>query len=226
MNDMSELLIVGGLDQPIPTDNSWVFEQIELAIEKALEAHNPDIAINTVGTLYQLAKIAGLGLAKGLYLLKKNWYKFGLGEEEFKVMVYPKVGLHPATIERYIEVWTMFESGDVPLELKEALQQRNIKELIPIAKTVKQGYEIDPEEWEELAEAPDFNTIATIIREDIKGKPPRKGSLILMEDEIGTIWAFLDNERYFVGSLEVKSDDEAVQQSIERIRKNAGIMKS
>lgn len=224
MNSTDELLVIGSLDQPIPTDNDWVLKQIENIVEQAIEKNDPYIAINAFGQLYKVAKLAGLGLAKGLYLLKESWYKFNLDDETFKEMVYPKIGLHPATIDRYIETWEMLQTA-APEKVRGKLQQQNIKSLIPIAKAVKQGYSIDADEWEELADAPDFATIAQIVREDIKNKPPRKGSLTLVIDSIGTIWAMYEDDRKFVGSLEIKDEDSAVQKAIERIISNSGMIR-
>lgn len=223
MNNTDELLVIGSLDQPIPTDNDWVLRQIESIVQQAIEKGDPYIAINAFGQLYAVAKLAGLGLAKGLYLLKESWHKFGLDEETFKEMVYPKIGLHSATIDRYIETWKMLQTA-APKEVRDRLQQQNIKSLIPIAKAVKQGYDINAAEWEELADAPDFATVAQIVREDIKNKPPRKGSLTLVIDNIGTIWAYHEGDKKFIGSLEVSDDDDAVQKAIERIISNSGIM--
>lgn len=225
MNNVDELMILGGLDQPIQTDNSWVLSQIEEIVRQSIEKHDAYLALNACKQLIQVAKLSGLGLAKGLYLIKSNWPAYNM-EEEFEEVAYVHIGLHPATIDRYVETFAMLESGIVPEDVKEDLQQLNIKSLIPIAKAWKQGYEISDDEWQELADAPDFNTIGKIIREDIKNKPPRAGSLMLVEDKIGTLWAFMDGERYFVGSLEVSSDEPAVQSAIERIRRNAGIMKN
>ena len=111
-----------------------------------------------------------------------------------------------------------------PERYKEDIQQQAIRMQDYIAAALKQGEEINEEEWEKLAHAPDINTVLKVLREDVKGKPPRKGSLQLWMDDLGSMWATFEGEKFFVGSLEVDSDEEAVQKAIERIKKGAGIL--
>jgi DNA modification methylase len=43
-------------------------------------------------------------------------------------------------------------------------------------------------------------------------------------DDLGSIWAAFEGNRFFVGSLEIDSEEEAVQKAIERIKKGSGIL--
>jgi hypothetical protein len=224
MND-TDLLIIGSLDQPIKVDTDWILKRVDEIIEEAVARKNVNIAINACATLIQASQLSGLALAKFFYSIQRRWSEFE-SSSTFEEEMYPRLGAHPTTIDRYIQVWKVFAEKEIPFEYHERLQQRNIKDLIPIAKALEQGYEVSDEQWEDLSTAPDFNTVAKVIREDIKGKPPRKGALSITEDKIGSLWAWKDNNRYFVGSLEVDSDEDAVQQAIERIRKGSGMMKS
>lgn len=222
MND-DTLMIIGSLDQPIQTDNGWVLKRIDEIIDESVEKHNAFIALNACKQLVEVSKTSGMALAKALHLTKQHWDEYDQADE-FESVAYEYLGLHKATVDRYVNVWNMFAGKDVPEELKEEIQQRNIKDLIPVAKALEQGYEIGKDTWRDIADAPDFNTVSKIVREDVKGVAPRKGSLQLYLDDLGTIWAFYNDKKYFVGSLEVDSEDEAVQKSIKRIISGGGIL--
>lgn len=220
---MSDLQIFDGLDQPIPADHNWALERIEEIIKESVRKKNAQIALNACTSLVQISKVSGLALAKALYLIKKNWHKYK-DAGEFVEEVHSATGLHTHTIERYTKVWGMYDNACVPQEYWEEIQQRNIKEQIPIANAIYQGYDVDQDAWEKLVEAPDFSTVSKIVREDITGKPPRKNTLQLQMDDIGSIWGLHQGNRYFIGSLEVSDEEEIVQKAIERIKKGAGIM--
>jgi hypothetical protein len=218
-----ELILLGGLDQPIPTDNDWALKRIDAIIQESIEKKNAYIALNACKELVGVMKIGGLSLAKGLYLIQENWDIYGLNDA-FADVAYAYIGLHEYTVSRYCNVWKMFAKEIVPAEMMEELQQRNIKELIPVATAISQGYELGKSDWQEISEAPDFSTVSRLMR-DIKGQPPRKGSLQLMIDRSGSLWAFQNNDRFFVGSLELNSDEEVIQKAVQRIISNAGVMK-
>ena len=180
-----ELFLTDGLDQPMKAENDWVLNKIEEVIKRSVEEKNAFVALNACRELVQVAKVSGLGLAKGLFLIKANWEVYEINDE-FDNVVYDYVGLAKHTVDRYVKIWEMFENKEIPEIVRETIQQRNIKDLVPIANALAQGYEIKEEEWREIAEAPDYNTVSHIIRA-IKGKPPRKGSLQIYLDKLGSI---------------------------------------
>ena len=221
-----ELSILGSLDQPLVVDNEWILQRAEEIVQEALTKHNVEIALNACEQLIKVSKLSGVGLAKLYYLLKERWDEFGTNTK-FDEVAFERLGNHKHTIERYVKVYEhLFISNEVPEEYREHIQQHSIKSQIPIANALAQGEEINDDAWSKLSIAPDYNTVLKIVREDIKGLPPRKGSLQLWMDDLGSIWAFFDGERLFVGSLEIDSDDEAVQKAIERIKKGCGILES
>jgi hypothetical protein len=218
-----ELLVLTGLDQPIPADSKEILQRVEEIIRKSVEERNAYTALDACKTLVQVSKVSGVALAKALYLIEKNWDNYD-ETDEFEDIAYIYIGLHKHTVERYTVLWKMYAEKLIPDNVSEEIQQHNVKTQIPIALALEQGYEIDDAEWEKLAHAPDLNTVSKILREEVKGKPPRKGSLQAWIDDLGSIWATYKGEKFFAGSLEVDSDEEAVQMLIERIKKGAGIL--
>ncbi len=218
-----ELLVFSGLDQPIPADSTEILQRVEEIIRRSVEERNAYTALDACKTLVQVSKISGLALAKALYLIEKNWSNYD-ETDKFEDIAYIYIGLHKHTVERYTVLWKMYAEKLIPDNISEEIQQHNVKAQIPIALALEQGYEIDDAEWEKLAHAPDLTTVSKILREEVKGKPPRKGSLQAWIDDLGSIWALYKGERFFVGSLEIDSEEEAVQMLIERIKKGAGIL--
>lgn len=219
-----ELIIDTSLDQPIPADNEWILQKAENIINEAIKKKDAEIALSACEQLIKISKLSGIGLAKLLYLLKANWEVFER-HDTFEEVAYTRFGKHRHTIDRYLAVYEqLFIADNVPEQYKKDIQQQAIRMQDYIASALKQGEEINNDEWEKLAHAPDINTVLKVLREDVRGKPPRKGSLQLWIDDLGSIWATFERDRFFIGSLEVDSDEEAVQKAIERIKKGAGIL--
>jgi len=221
---MDDLMIVSSLDQNLPMELRDFLEEVNEKIQESIRQKNPYIALNVCKRFKLAAQLSGLGLARALYAIKKNWDKYET-EEKFEDVAFQYVGVHRHTVDRYVSIWNMFDSGQVPEELAGDLQQRNIKDLVPIAKALEQGYDLTEDDWENLAEAPDYSTISKIIREDVKDKEPRKGSLQIMMNDIGTMWVWSDGERFDLGSLRLLDSTEAVQKAISRIVSNAGVIR-
>ncbi len=219
-----DLLLIGNLDQSVPVDGDWAMSRIDEVLKQSLKEKNVDLALDMCKQLVAIGQVVGIGLAKALYFLQKNWEKYKI-DEAFEDYVFDKIGKHRHTVERYVKIWGMFDNAVVPQQLIEEFQQKSVNELAPIANAVYQGHEISAEAWEKLSEAPDPNTIAKIVREDIKGQLPRSNTLQLYLDREGTIWAYQKEHRYFVGSLDISAKEEPIQQAIERIVGRSGMMK-
>ena len=224
MNDME---LFGTLDQvsSLPADErtNMILQKVEDTIRKAIQGHDPDLALNAVSELVIFAKISGIALAKIIYLLVTNRDELGIGDD-WKERLFEVTGLHPHTVERYYYVWEMH--SQIPATLSEQITHRNIRDQIPVALALSQGYEITGDQWQQIADASDEATIRKILREDVKGKDPRKNAIAIAIDARGTLWAYSDEQRYFVGSLELKDDTAVVQKAIQRILKNASIMEN
>jgi hypothetical protein len=129
-------------------------------------------------------------------------------------------------VDRYIKVYQMLKIA--PAEIVPQLQKMNVKALIPIGNAIAQGHELDEDEWNEVANASNYDEVANIIR-GVKDAPPRKSGLRLWVNRQGEVYAFvtLENgheERRFICVLPVDDEDPIVEKAIERIRKNSGIM--
>ncbi|OGH07418.1 MAG: hypothetical protein A2W22_03045 [Candidatus Levybacteria bacterium RBG_16_35_11] len=219
---MSDIVITSGLDQSIPISVDTVLDKVDTIFMQSLKEKDPYLALNEAKTVLQLANLSGWYLAKLLYLMEKNWTVYEI-DDRFEDVVFSWMGLHRDTVSKYVKVWSLFAGTDVPESRKLQLLQRNIKDLIPIANAISQGYEIEDEDWEEISDAVDFNSLSEVMRE-IKGQEPRKNAMRIFMDNVGTLFVYHQDKEYFLGSLEVSDDNEIVKKAINRIIKNSGII--
>lgn len=228
MTEHDDIMLINTLNTAVEIEDDWVFHKIDKVLAESVEKHSALIALNVGRQLREISRVSGLALAKLIYGMQLNWDSYtdiNIQDDKFEDIVVSYIDIHRDNVLRYANVWALFDKKIVPEELVEHIQQRNIKDLIPVGLAISQGYEIEQDAWEKLADAPDYNTVLRTVREDIKNKPPRKGSLQLYLDRTGTIWAFQDEERKFVGSLEVTDEDEVVQKAINRILNGSGILR-
>jgi len=228
---MSDLLFFGdGQDQSLPIDartEQETYLEVDKILERSIQEKNVYIALNAVRSVFIRAQLTGYTLAKYLYEIKANWDKFEI-EDSFEDIVYDYIGRGRTTIDRYISVWNLKVSGVIPYEYQDELFKTNIRDVIPIAKAVEQGYDFDYADWENLAIAVsegNNNEVLRIVREDVKGKEPRKGSLQIYLESDGTLMAWKDDIGSFVGSLDIHSSDEVAQKAIDRIISGTGVLK-
>jgi len=224
---MTEFEIITSLDQSLDTDGSEeeILERVEKLINKAIEEKDVIKALDIPKQIIMVQKVAGLGLAKAIYMIKNNWDAFEL-DESFDEYAMEWFGSHKATITRYERVWRTLHSDqadNIPEKAKEKLQSMNLSSQVVVANIIEQGYELDDNEWKELSEQPDYHSVNRIAR-DIKGKDPRSQSLQIWIEEDGTIKCSKGGSTYYVGWLDAANDNTIVQQAIERIKKHTGVM--
>ena len=173
-------------------------------------------------TLLGLQRISGKALASLLYG-KKAWWKRTKQDDKrqctFEDYEQSRHGLKGTTIDRYIVVWDKMQS--FPAQF----QERPIRELIPVAKAVEQGYEISKNDWKALVKATSLAEIGEILRTKVKGKTARRSSRQLKMERDGTINVWVGSEPKFVGYVDVKSEDEDVKKAVARILGGAGVIK-
>ena len=220
---MNDLILYTQLDQIRNTEHHEIIESIISEMENAVASHNIELATGLLDSLVKVIKVAGLALAKILLIFDDNWPSFEIDDDPYDYLS-SIVGLSKENTERYVRVARMLRDEVTP-EIAEQLEQKPIGTLIPVANAIHQGYEVEDAQWSQIIEAPDQKTISTFVREQIKQVEPRKSHLGLWMDRDGSLWAFKEERRVFIGSLEIAiTDDELIQQAIARIVKNSGIL--
>lgn len=215
--------IDGHIDMPTQ-DIEWANTKVQRIVDEAIADKDLEKIWSACREIVKVTRLSGLMLAKTLYLVKKNWDVFEQ-EDEFEGVAWVMTGLNKYTINRYINVWAMFEENIIPAHLQENILQRNIKDLVPVASAIAQGFDIEPDQWERISDADNGQVIEEITRA-IKGTPPRRNSIRMYITKTGDVWAMKgdDKEAHYVGHLEVKSEDEVVRSAIVRIANTIGFI--
>lgn len=197
-------------------------EAVDLALANLHDTSDIETIDIAEDTLLGLQRISGKSLAK-LLAGKKSWWTETKQDEKrkcsFEDYEASRHGLKSTVIDRYIVVWERMEL------FPEQFRLRPIRDLIPVAKALEQGYDITPQLWKSLIKATSNAEIVTLIREKVKKKSARKSSRQMKMERDGSIKVWIGTQGKFVGYLDIKSDDEDVQKSIARILGNSGIVK-
>jgi hypothetical protein len=217
-----EIILINSLDQSLPIDDNWILDKVDEIVEESLQRGDVYYALNACRNVRQMAQLSGIALAKFFYLIKENWEEYGIGDN-FNDTVADYVGVHPETVSKYMKIWKMHEGKLIPEKFSEAIRQRNIKDQVPIATAVAQGYEMDEDDWQELSEASNFNEVSAKIRE-IKGKDPSRSSILIFISEDGQLYAQQEGETEFVGFLDLEGEGLIKEKAIQRLIKGAGVM--
>lgn len=219
MNNMPEHdIVLYGVDQFLPQkvqNQKRIFDKVDEVMTESISAGDPEIAGRFMESLLGVSQISGLAFSKFVYVMSFQWSKFNR-RDSFIDFAEERFGRKKKAIKDNFRVWEMLVSADIPKEYSEKLKIMPIRCLIPIANMWSQGYEIESNQWMKLCNAPDPTTINKLCRE-IKGKPAKAGSLQIEMSSDGSLYAWKDDIRYFVGHLNVEDESEVVQAAIERL---------
>jgi hypothetical protein len=223
---MNEFEITALIDQSIPIKmEQTLFDRIDNVLAQSLQEKDPVIALSVGKGLLGVVRLGGLGLAKLLHGVNSRWkdYEYSgtiyaLAEDELGILA-------KATINRYIAVWEMITGGYIPNDVLDEVKVKPMRQLVPMASLITQGFDVSTKDWVRLAHATDAGEVAEIVRE-IKGKPPKKQSMKIVLEADGQLNAWNGGKIVNIGMLRVENEtDEIVAKAIERIVNNSGIIR-
>lgn len=210
--------LISGLDQTISFDLSPVMQQIDQEFDTILATKDIHAALDKVTEYVGMVRMSGVALTKWLYRLHQHWADFGISDN-FYDTVSERIGYTKVTLDRYIAIWDMYENKTVPAALEDKIMSKPLRQQVPIAIAVAQGYEMQENTWEEIADAPDAVALGKKLRE-IKGQNPRSSGLFITLKREGDIFVTSDKKQFYVGHLEINSPVDVVIKAIERISAN------
>jgi hypothetical protein len=155
--------------------------------------------------------------------MEKYWKPIDHEGEVFLEAAVRRTGLSPITIKRHTKNQKLLESGIIPEEYYESIEQAGEKSLVQIANLIERDFELDKKDWRKLAEASgDERKVGEIVRK-IKGVLPRSNYLAITMDKDGNLVAHTSEEHIEFGKLYL-SDNPVVKRAIDRITGCAGIL--
>lgn len=195
-------------------------DAVELALENLYATQDLDSIDNSIDTLLGLQRLSGKSLAKMLHGTQEWWKHFGNGN--FDDHMESRHGLKKVTVDRYICVWDSITNGTIP----PALAERPMRDLVPIAKTIAQGYQLTKKVIGDLIKATSNSEVGAILRV-VKGKAARKSSLQIVWERDGSLHVWKDNKKTFIGYLdkETHKNSDDGRKAIERLLDGAGVQR-
>lgn len=220
---INDLVIYNPLDQGIPVKAQALEMKIHQILKQGRIREDGKIVLTAAQALVGAQKLSGKGLAQLYYGMKQDWEHYHI-EDNLYDTIFEMVGHVKETVDRYINIWAMFEEKLIPDKFEKRIKDRPIRDQVIISALPAQGYEVTEKQWKKIVHAPDNSTLQKVVRE-IKKKEPRKSALILTLDREGNIWATQKSNRYYAGHLNIAERHiEIIDKAVQRIIKNSGIM--
>lgn len=198
-----------------------IMEKIDDIVVELRKSNNEKQVAKAFNAFDKIGEVSGLAKAKLLWHWS-TWYKdTGQAEKRndtFEDMVETETGFTRTPTKRYMRVWEHIENCTIPKEV----QSRRMDDLIKIATVLSHGHDISKEQWKKLQHASNSSDVAETLRE-VTGKAPRKSGLQIVLGRDGVLNAYKGNQKYYIGFLEIKSEDEVVKKVIQRIIDCAGV---
>lgn len=179
-------------------------------------------AVRLIDGLDGLDSVAGHAKARFLWGFNE-WWKQNRSDESFPDFIgSTSKKTSRTTVKRYVRTWAYVEDNTFPKEVAE----RPMRELVPIAMTLAQGYDISARQWRKIELCSNDSELRDVLR-DIQGKEPRKSATILRLERDGTINLWKGDVKKFVGYLNLREaeTDEDIAKAIEKI-KSVGILEA
>ena len=213
---MSSKSIITINDQPITEKD--VMQGIDNVLVNLNDTGDLAGATKVLNALDTLNNVTGKAKAKLLWGMQR-WYAQVKPEEEFSDYIESTTTTKKVTVDRYVSVWTFIDNESIP----KAIQKKPMRELVPIANMLKQGFDPSKREWEKIELASNPSELGEVIRK-IKKKKARKSKIRLEWDREGSLYLWKENVRKYVGFL-VRDGDKDVEEAIERILSGANIIR-
>jgi hypothetical protein len=196
-----------------------VFSAIDNVIVNLNRTGDIQEATKVVNILIEIEGVSGKAKAKLWYGMNEWWEQNKKGEDFADHITSTTPTKHRKTVLEYVNVWEQIEQENIPKKV----QAKPMRELVPIANMLAQGYEPTKEQWVSIELAD--NDLGDVINR-IKKKKPRKSGLKIYLERDGSLNLWKNNQKKYVGFLDIKeSSDPDIAKAIERIVSGAQIIR-
>lgn len=145
--------------------HSRELREVDTILGRAITAGDPLIATEYGNQLGKTIKLKGIALAKLFYGMRSNWALFRAAgiEEEFGDFVNAHMDTTSKVAEKYADMYeAVFENAPIPIELKDQLASKPMKQLLLLTAAVREG-SIGEDELEEVV-LKSYEGVREIIR--------------------------------------------------------------
>lgn len=174
---------------------------------------NINQVMNVLNGLNAIEEISGHAKAKLLYAANE-WYKINRPNNDFGDHVESTTTTKRVTVLRYVNVWKQIEQENIPKHI----QDRPMRELVPIANMISQGFVPSKTEWDKIDLCSNQHELGEVISK-IKGTKRRKTARKIVMERDGSINLWKEDKKKYLGFLDVEEAlmDEDVAKAIEYI---------
>lgn len=219
---MNEVVSIPRLD---PVQVNFI-TQVEFFVQKVVDEKDFEAGFDEINRLHEQGKTFARAIGVILEGMEEKWSPSEHEGESFYAVALRKTGLSPITVKRHVKIQKALASNVIPPEYLEQMEANHgEKELIQIANLIEGGYEMDDEDWRDLAEAAGEKEVGR-IRRKIQNVEPRSNWLAISIDDRGVLKVHTTLGVRECGRLFVDDDDPAVEKAIARITGCAGIQPS
>lgn len=195
------------------------YQSIENEIIHLHETGDVNHVMKFLNALDEVEGVTGHAKARLLWA-SSEWFKGNKPDEDFYDHVESTTSTRAITAKRYVMVQAYIEDYSIPKDVAE----RPMRDLVPIASTLKQGYAIDGRGWEKIRLSATDGELRDVLRK-IKGKEERKSAKILRLERDGTINLYIKGkEKKFIGYLNIKDTDEDIVNAVEKIKVSSSMV--
>lgn len=216
MKDKKALAVIDGMEL---TERDFM-SSIDNELVHLHDTGDINRATQLIVSLDALDNVSGHAKAKFLYGFNE-WWQQNKPDDVFSDHIESTTGTKPVTTRRYIQAQKFIENYTIPKEIA----QRPMREIVPIASTLAQGFDISKDQWRKINLSTSSAEIGAILR-DVKGKQPRKSARVIKLTRDGSLFGYKDNKKYFIGFLNINEaeKDEVLAEFIEKIKIGAGVL--
>ncbi len=208
------------------SEHKTFLKEAKKILKDVVSTKNFEEGFNFINDLQEKGKSFARSISIMLDGMEKAWVPSEHEGETFLEVSVRKTGLHPTTIIRHSKIQRLLESGIVPEEHYESIEQAGEKSLIQVANTVERGFELTNKDWLKLAEASgDDRKVGQIVRK-IKGEAPRSNFYMITINKHGVLFGHSSSERKEIGRLSVNTGDPFIQKGVDRLTSCSGVQES
>lgn len=191
-----------------------VFYTVNNILVKLHDTDDLQVITNAINGLNQIDTVVGKAKAKLLWGAS-IWHKQNKPHDDFADEILSTTTIkNRKTVLEYVNVWKQIDEENIPKKT----QDRPMRELVPIANMLAQGFSPSKKEWSDIDLCANLQDLGETISK-IKGKKRRKTARQIVMERDGSINLWKDGKKKYLGFLDIveAQEDKDIALAIEYI---------